>query len=208
GHSSRIFRTVACDLGQFAGLRGLTAFRVSELRSIREPADRISAQSVTALLLPTSGLQTETCHLPNSQYEPILGDSLHTGDVLRVFAPWSVLPDPLDLTKPVVLYAFFWVERLRHRDAQNLIEVDRSLETRLTNMYDPVPLACSCVNSGSPSVIQSCPHRFRAPCESEMDAVDAVDTGSIGHRSLSLDNWQNPILVLDICRFWFMNKLR
>ncbi|KAA3674619.1 uncharacterized protein DEA37_0002307 [Paragonimus westermani] len=75
-------------------------------------------------------------------------------------------------------------------------------------MYDPVPLACSCVNSGSPSVIQSCPHRFKAPYESEMDAVDAVDTGSIGHRSLSLDKWQNPILVLDICRFWFMNKLR
>ncbi|KAF5403565.1 hypothetical protein PHET_02985 [Paragonimus heterotremus] len=207
-HPSRVFRVVACDLGQFTGTPGLIAFGVSELRSVHESADRISAQSVSTLLLPTSGLQTTTHELRNSEYGPILGDSLNMGDVLRVFAPWSVLPDPLDLMKPVVLYAFFWVERLRPRDAQNLIEVDCSPETRLTKMYDPVPLACSCVISGSPSIIQSCPHRFRVPCELEVDAVDAVDTGSIGHRSLNLDKWQNPILVLDICQFWFMNKLR
>ncbi|KAF7262211.1 hypothetical protein EG68_01018 [Paragonimus skrjabini miyazakii] len=207
-HPSRVFRVVACDLLQFAGTPGLIAFRVSESRSVHESADRISAQSVSALLLPTSGYQTKTHDLPNSEYGPILGDSLNVGDVLRVFAPWSVLSDPLDLLKPVVLYAFFWVERLRPRDAQNLIEVDRTPETRLTKMYDPVPLACSCLLSGLSSVIQSCPHRFRVPCELEADAVDAVDTGSIGHRSLNLDKWQNPILVLDICQFWFMNKLR
>ncbi|KAF6778708.1 hypothetical protein AHF37_01829 [Paragonimus kellicotti] len=38
--------------------------------------------------------------------------------------------------------------------------------------------------------------------------MDVVDTGSTGHRSLNLNKWQNPILVLDICQFWFMNKLR
>ncbi|KAF6778707.1 hypothetical protein AHF37_01828 [Paragonimus kellicotti] len=108
-HPSRVFRVVACDSSQFAGIPGLTAFRVSELRSTHESADRISAQ--------------------------------------------SVLPVPLDWIKPVVLYAFFWVERLSTRDAQNWIEVDRTPETRLTKMYDPVPLACSCVISGRSSFL-------------------------------------------------------
>ncbi|KAG5444196.1 hypothetical protein CSKR_101682 [Clonorchis sinensis] len=199
----RVFRVLECYQSQKSGVPGLVPFRALELRPLEhEPpgqpdATAMDFQSGVILLLPVSGQHTGNQQCP----QLILGDTIHVGDVLRIFSPWSVLPGRTkeELT---VLYQFFWVQRVRPCDLHGWTKLNAIPNGSNLTELGTVQLSCSCLEYGTRSAIHACANRFRAACESDEEVEH------IYPKPLDLDQLQNPVLVVGVYRFWLASKLR
>ncbi|TGZ52024.1 hypothetical protein CRM22_010712 [Opisthorchis felineus] len=199
----RVFRVLECYRSQKSGVPGLVPFRALELHPLEhEPPEQsdataVDSQSGVILLLPVSGKHTGTQQSPQS----ILGDTIHVGDVLRIFSPWSVLPGRTkeELT---VLYQFFWVQRVHPRELHGWMELSAIPNDSSLTELGALQLSCSCLAYGTRSAIHACANRFRAACESD-EEIERIYS-----KPLDLDQLQNPVLVLGVYRFWLASKLR
>ncbi|TPP60135.1 hypothetical protein FGIG_11697 [Fasciola gigantica] len=206
---SKLFRVDSSNDVKSVGLPGVVSFRATVLERPFESTDltvkvsgtRITDRKNTVILaLPISGAKFQGASFSRaseSDLTILLGDLIKPGDVLRIFSPWSCIPNE-GSTQPPLFHSFFWVERVRDRDLPTWYTAS-NLPTSSSPVSSPISVACSCLASGSKFSVTTCSKRFRDSRDVYADPVETIMPQNLN---------MNCIFVVHCFQFWILKKVR